>query len=291
MRAFFALLLAFVAPLGVLRGEAQATPQQDCSRIISLAPSLTEVIYALDLQEQLVGVSRYSDFPPEARSKPRVGALLDPNYEAIVALKPTLVLGLSEFREKLPYLESLGLKTLTYEHRSLAGISDSIRQIGAACGRELAANKVAQDIMARVERVKARVRDLPKIRTMVVVGESSGDGNLTSLFLSGTDGFYNEVLTLAGGENVVKSKTLGVSTVSAEGVIVLNPELIIEIVLANGGPGLDHAAVRKSWSDVQGVSAVKNNKVFIVDQDYVSIPGPRFVKVLEDFAGYLHPEA
>lgn len=279
------LLAPFTAPQAESRGVSAA-----CDRLISLAPSITESVYALGLGDHLVGVSRYSDYPEQARSKPRVGALLDPNYEAIVALKPTLVLGLSEFREKIPYLETLGLKTAVFEHRSLRGIGDSLRALGALCNRSEEAEKLASQNTARVEKVRQAVQGRPAVRAMVVVGESAGDGALSSLFLSGSDGFYNEVLSLAGGENVVKSRTLGVPSVSAEGVMSLNPDVIIEIVLANGGPALDHSAVRKSWSDVPSVSAVKNQRIFIVDQDYVSVPGPRFVNVLEDFAHYLHPE-
>ncbi|MBN8547735.1 MAG: ABC transporter substrate-binding protein [Deltaproteobacteria bacterium] len=289
MRIVFSIVVVFLC----LAASANAQPVSSgsCERVISLAPSITEILFALGLGDRVVGVSRYSDYPVEARAKPRVGALLDPNFEAIVALRPTIVLGLSEFREKLPYLESLGLKTETFEHRTLRGIDDSIRRIGALCGQPQQAGVMADDILRRIEVVKARVKGRPEVRTMVVVGESSGDGTLTSLFLSGTDGFYNEVLSLAGGRNVVTSKTLGISTISAEGVMHLNPDVVIEIVLANGGQQLNHATIRQAWSDVPSVAAVKNNKIFIVDQDYVSVPGPRFVRVLEDFARYLHPDA
>lgn len=289
MKRFLLLFCLTISPLTA--ASVEATPAAaDCSRLISLAPSLTETLYALGLGGNVVGVSRYSDYPAEARAKPRIGALLDPNYEAIVALKPTLVLGLTEFREKIPYIVSLGLRTEVFEHRTLAGISDSIRRIGAICKRAEQAQSLAADIESRIEKVKDAVKGRAPVRAMVVVGESSGDGTLTSLFLSGSDGFYNEVLSLAGGRNVVSSRTLGISSVSAEGVIALNPDVIIEVVLANGGPRLDLEAVRKSWRDVPGVSAVKNDRIYIVDQDYVSVPGPRFIRVLEDFARYLHPE-
>lgn len=262
----------------------------DCSRVVSLAPSVTETLFALGLGERVVGVSKYSEYPPEAKRKPRVGGLLDPNLEAIVALKPTLVVLLSEFREKISFIEALGLKTLTLEHRTTRGILESISTIGDACDVTERAQSLRTELAQRMDAVKSRVAAKPAVRTMVVIGESGGDGSLKSFFLSGKDGFYDEILRLAGGTNVVEGMTLGISSIAAEGVITLNPDVIIEIVLANGGPALDHEVVRQAWQQVPSVSAVKSGRIHIIDADYVSVPGPRFVRVLEDFARFLHPE-
>lgn len=275
----------------LLTAVSSAAAQSDvCSRIVTLAPSLTESVYALNLGDRVVGVSGFSEYPPEALAKPRVGALLDPNFEAILALRPTLVLALSEFRDKIPYLESLGVKTLTLEHRSLQGIADSLLQIGVLCGKEAEGRERAQSIRRRIEQTSAKVRGASRPRVMVVIGESGSDGSLKSLFLSGTDGFYNQIVEIVGGRNVVTDTTLGITGVSAEGVIALAPDIIIEVVPANGAPRPSKADVLKAWERVPSVPAVRNGKIYVVDQDYVSVPGPRASQVIDDFLRYIHPE-
>ncbi len=267
------------------------TSSADCSRIVSMAPSITETAFALGLGDRVVGVSKYSDYPPEAKTRPLIGGLLDLNFEAIVALKPTLVLGLTEFSDKIPLLRALHIPVVAFEHRSIKGVLSSINELGALCNRREAAERLLAEIGQRTQSLRTKVRGRPLVRTMVVVGESSGDGTLRSLYLSGSDGFYNDILELAGGINAVQAMTLGISGVSAEGVISLHPDAIIEITMSHGGVSDEIDLVRRTWNSVPGVPAVRNGRILVTSKDYSSVPGPRFIQVADDFARFLHPEA
>lgn len=271
--------------------RAEAKPGYDCSRMVTLAPSLTETAFALDLGENIVGVSKYSTWPSAAQRIPIVGALLDPNYESVIALKPTLVVALTEFREGIGYMKNLGLPTLVLEHRTVKDILQSFLDIGAACRREAKSRSLVQRISRDFKKVRESVSGRGRPRVMLVVGESSGDGALRNLFISGSDGFYNDLLEIAGGTNVFQQRTLGISSVSAEGALALKPDVIIEIVMANDAVKSNPEGIRLSWQKVPQIPAVRNGRVYVIAEDYASVPGPRMARLAEDFAKIIHSGA
>jgi iron complex transport system substrate-binding protein len=259
-------------------------------RIVSLAPSVTETLFALGLGDRVVGVTRFCSYPPEARSRAKVGGYFDPSYEAMAALRPDLVIMLSEQEETIKFLDALGIPNMTVNHRNVAGIMNSITAIGAAAGAEARARELNAELRAKVERIKGQTAGRARPRVLVSVGRDLGTGGLKEVFISGGDGFYNDLIAMAGGVNVYAGKTISYPTVSAETILRLDPEVIIEIAPRLQETGLEPAAVIREWETVPQVAAVRDHRVYVFGQDYTGLPGPRFTRALEDFARVIHPE-
>ncbi|MCO6430429.1 MAG: ABC transporter substrate-binding protein [Deltaproteobacteria bacterium] len=261
---------------------------RDCSRIVSLAPSITETLYAVGLGHEVVGVTRYCLFPEEALRKEKVGGLLDPNTESIVRLKPTLAVLPKEQRTLAASLASLGIDVMTADHTGVAGILSSISEIGAACSRSGQAADLRSRLEHRLEQIRKRVDGLPRIRTMVVVGR--GDPSTKGIYVSGRDGFYSDLVSIAGGDNVNTSATIAFPIMSAEGIISVNPQIVFEITFGTDVK-LAESEVLKEWRYYSQVEAVKSNRIHVFAEHHMSIPGPRFIAVLERMAKLMHPEA
>jgi len=265
-------------------------PGTPYTRIVSLAPSITETLYALGLGRSVLGVTRYCDYPPDAKAKEKVGDYYRPNYEAIVGLKPDLVIILAEHKEAHGALAGLGLNALSVDHKTVAGILESITTIGGECGREPQALEMRAGIEERISRVKARSAGRPRPRVMISIGRTFGGKALTKVCIAGQDGFYNEMLELAGGENAYKGKIVKFPDISAEGILTLNPDVIIDVV-----PEADDQskkdAILAEWGTLPKVRALADGRVYVLSGNYVMRPGPRFVRILEDIAGVVHPES
>lgn len=270
--------------------DSRAPAGENYRRIVSLAPSITETLFALELGNRVVGVTRYCDYPPEALGREKVGGYYDPNYEAIVALKPDLVIMLPEHEEPKKYLTELGLSVLAVNQESISGILDSIRAIGKLCGAEREAWEVVAGIEGRMAEIRNRMEGLPRPRVMLCVGRNMGSGFIEDVYIAGRDGFYDEMITIAGGMNAYHGRMPKFPMVSAEGMLRLNPEVIIDMVPDLEGKGWNEEDILKEWQSVGGVDAVKNEDVYVFGQGYAVIPGPRFILILESMARAIHPE-
>jgi iron complex transport system substrate-binding protein len=278
-------------PSGPVSLEASgASGSAPVERIVSMAPSITEVLFALGLGEKVKGVTRYCDYPPEALSRPRVGGYLDPNYEAVLALQPDLVIILAEQAERISFFEELNLRCLVVDQSGVEGIQRSVLQIGRACGAGPLAEELAGKLRARIERVRARTAGLPRPGVMVTVGRNLTHDSLKDLYISGRDGYYDELIGMAGGVNVYRERTVAFPTVSAEGIRELDPAVIIDMIPDLDKSGADTAACRRAWDFASGVAAVDSGRVYVFGEDYVVRPGPRFILLLEDMARAIHPE-
>lgn len=266
-------------------------PFREYQRIISLAPSITETLFALGLGEQVVGVTRYCDYPPQALSKPHVGGYLDPNMEAILILRPDLVMTLSGRQRLKQRLEQLGIPALQVPHQTLGDILTSIRIIGAATGREAKAQSLLTTLKARMERIRAKTAGLPRPRVLVVMSRTAG-GPIKEVFIAGAADPYNEMIHIAGGINAYQGEFIRVPPLSAEGIIRLDPEVIIELVsdeVAQGSRG--KKALLQDWANLPGIAAVETGRVYLFAEDFDTVPGPRFILTLEKMARIIHPEA
>ena len=220
-----------------------------------------------------------------------VGGFFDPNNEIIFSLRPDLVITLGEQEAERRYLANLGVPTLEVNHKSIAGILDSLTTIGEVCRISGAARALRKDLESVVRRMRNARASLPRERVLVAVGGNQYDGMLTHLFVSGRDGYYDEMLEIVGGENVYRGSTAGLPSLSKEGLIALNPQVIIQIGSENDGVRVEPEAIRKAWLGLEMIAAVRNKRVHVFTQDFASVPGPRFVNLLEEFAKVVHPEA
>lgn len=251
-------------------------------RIISLVPSVTEIIYALGGQDRLVGVTDFCDWPPEARQKPRVGGMLAPNLEIIVSLRPDLVLATSEgnSRETFDQLERLGVPMFAVRAHRLSDVMTLIAQLGQLTGRQSAVGPLTEALSRRVRAVRDAVRPYPRPRVLYVLWPDP-------LIVPGREGFVTELIELAGGASVTAQEPAAYPRFSLEAVAARAPEVII--LARHGGDGTPIA--RASWERLTTLPAVRTGRVYSVDGTYLHRYGPRVVEGLETLARLIHPEA
>ena len=248
-------------------------------RIVTIAPSNTEIAFALGLGDRVVAVDPVSDYPPEATAKPRIGGYIDPNPEELVAAKPDLVLVTAAAEGPLlDKLDSLGLTTVVVEPTNLDGVLASIDLVGAIAGVPEAAHALTCEMAGRIAAVAAAVAGEPQPRVFL---EYSPD-----LYTAGPGSFGDDLIRHAGGTNIAADATTAWPQLSTEAVVAADPEVVL---LGDGDAGTtpEQVAARPGWS---GVAAVRDGRVVLLNADLVARPGPRIVDGLEAMARAIHPD-
>jgi len=251
-------------------------------RIVSIAPSVTETIYALGAEARLVGDTDYCDDPPEAKTKPHVGALLNPSFEAILALKPDLVISSAINRpETVLALERLGVPVYATDPRSVEGTVDSIEGLGELIGAERAGKMLAAQLRARLDNLHRRLAGRPPKRVLFVVWEDP-------LISVGPNTFLADALRQAGAESVVET-TQDWPKLSLEEAVRLQPEALVFASAGAGTKSDDYDGLRErpGWGALE---AVKQGRIAVVS-DALDRPAPRMIDAIEQLARQLHPEA
>ena len=289
------IVLVFSASLIVQRRfdeplRPEVTPFWQCRRIVSMAPSITETLYALGLGDRVVGVTRDCRYPPEVKDQVRIGGYFDPNFEAIVALKPDLVIMLEEQERSLPDFEKLKLEVLVVSHQTIEGVIESFRTIGRVCGKGPEGRRMAYDYEGRLGRIYEKTRRLPRPRVLMSLDRTRGQGHLTDVYVVGDDDYFDRIIELAGGENACRQQGIRYPIISPEGILWLGPEVIIDLVYPSLLEKIDRKTIVDDWNELGQIEAVKNHRVVVFDQDYACVPGPRMIQLVEDLARVLHPE-
>ncbi|MEK7408881.1 MAG: cobalamin-binding protein [Acidobacteriota bacterium] len=273
-----------VAWLALAAASLSAQPR----RIVSTAPSITEMLYALGLGDRVVGVTTFCHYPPEAAGKPKVGDYLRPNVEIIVSLRPDLVIVERTGVRKTERLPALKLNVIEVDDGTLAGIYESIERIGAAAGVPERAAVLNARIRAELEAISRRAARVPKRRVMFVLGRTPG--RLEDLVVGGKGSYLDEVIRLAGGENVFAGAAVAYSKVSLEEVLARNPEVIVDMGEMAQTVGVTEArkkAVVALWSRYPSLAAVNERRVFAVASDIFVVPGPRVVEAARALAAMI----
>lgn len=239
-------------------------------RIISLAPSITETLFALGAGDDVIGVTDFCNYPPEAQKKHRVGGITNPSIETIIGLKPDLIILSMEgnVREDFRKLLDLGVPLFVTNPRTLAGIHKSIDDLGVLTGKSNNAQRLVRAMTSRED----SLRSLPQKHTHVLLIVS-----LQPLIVLGTKTFLAEMLNLAGGENIAGDSPSTYPTLSREVVVEQNPDVII--VTSNILQNVDE--LLELFPEWAGLNAIRNHQVYRIDPDIVSRPGPRVVDGLE----------
>ena len=199
-------------------------------RIISLSPNVTEILFALGLGDKIVGVTRFCSYPPEAKKKMKVGGYLDPNYEAIVSLKPDVVVLLSGFESIKNSLSELGIKYLEVENKTVAEIMESIDYLGKQFSVEQQAKTILAEMRSKINRIKQKTNHSTRPKVLIVVERNLGTGAIEDVYVAGKNTFYDELINMAGGINAFEDEKIAYPIVSAEGIIHLNPDFIIDLI-------------------------------------------------------------
>jgi len=269
------------APPEPVSGAVAAPP---VARIVSLAPSITEVLFELGLGPRVVGVTTFCDYPPEATAIAKVGGLLDPNIEAIVTTRPDLVLLFDHHSAALTALQALGVPCATVQGDTMDQVLESIEVIATRCGIPERGAALSASLRARVRAVAQRPRPQPAPRVLVSVGRTLGGGHLQDVYVAGEDGFFSELIRLAGGRNACPEKTIRFPMVAPEGLIEMQPDVVIELAADLDRLPVTAEDVVREWDVVREVPAVRLGQVQVFTEDYVTVPGPRFVLLLEHMA-------
>ncbi len=256
------------------------TPQ----RIVSLAPSNTEILFALGLGNRIVGVTDYCDYPPEAKEKEKIGGYSTINIEKVVSLEPDLVVAAyGNGIEAIETMKRLNLTVVALNPRSIADIERDIILLGKITGTEENATRIVKEMENEINSVKKAVEGEKRVRVAHIVWHDP-------IWVSGKDTFIDEIISIAGGENVFNFT--GWRIVSIEDLVSANPDVII-VSSGNGMGGVQNITYSWVMSDerLKSIEAVRKNRVFIVDADIISRPSYRVARAVEVVARFLHPDA
>ncbi|MDY7093476.1 MAG: helical backbone metal receptor [Acidobacteriota bacterium] len=250
-------------------------------RIVTLAPSITEIAFALGLEERIVGVGSFANYPPEARAKPRLGGLTDPNLELLVALDPQLAILLPSEDDVAGPLRRLGIEVMTVESETLEDLEQSILAIARRCGVEPAGRALIEEL--RKELAPRSVGD--GVRVMITIGRQPGAP--AEVLVAGPGTFLDELLRRLGAVNVFADAGLRYPIVGLEEILRRDPEVIVELQSAS----LEAAeaervedALTADWDRVAGLPAARSGRVELIAGDFTLIPGPRVPKLYRRLA-------
>lgn len=287
MAAHSQRLIALV--VAVLLAALTASAQAPATRIVSLVPALTEMLFAIGAGPQVIAVSNFDEFPPAVRTLPRVGALLDPDVERILALRPGLVITYGSQSQLESQLTRAGIRSFSYRHGGITTVLETIRDLGVTTGHAVEADRVVRDVRASLDAIRMRVQGRARPRTLLVFDRQPG--TLQQLYVSGGIGFLHEMLEAAGGVNVFADVARESVQPSQETLLARAPEVIIEVRATGLIVAADVAREQNVWSALPAIPAVRNKRVHLLEGQYLVVPGPRLAQATETFARVLHPEA
>jgi iron complex transport system substrate-binding protein len=266
--------------------QAPASPQ----RIVSLIPAVTEMLFAIGAGPRVIGVGNFDRYPPEARTRTKVGGLIDPDIERIISLKPDLVAVYATQTDLRTQMERARIPVYLYQHSvdpdAVAEITATIRALGKRVGSEGASEELARKIDDDIASTRRRVAGKPRPKTLLVFGRDAE--TLRGIYASGAVGFLQGMLDAAGGANVFADVTRQSIQATTELILARAPEVIIEI-------GIDTASSKsrslRAWDALGSVPAVRAHRIYQIRGDEMMNPGPRVATAVRRMAEALHPDA
>jgi len=285
--AFVILLAAILTATARTTAMVQRSARPE--RIVSLIPAVTEMIFAMGDGARVAAVSNYDHFPAGVASLPRVGGLLDPSVERILAIKPDLVIVYATQRELIERLDRAGIPYFNYQHKALPDIMTTIRAIGARIGSPSQAEAVASGMERSLGEIRAKAAALPRPATLLVFERDPA--SLRNVFASGGYGFLHDMLEIAGGRNVFADVKKQAVQASTEMLIASKPDVIIELLYGDSLKNADIATELRAWDVLAAVPAVRAHRVLALTGDEFVVPGPRVVEATRKLARAIHPDA
>lgn len=264
---------------------ADAERAEPPARIVALAPNVTEILFALGLADCIVGVTQYSDYPPTAKNKPRVGTFWQPNVEAIIALKPNLVvmaLTTQQQNSLMGRLERMGYPCLGLDIWHVRDLFEAVDAIGQATGASARARQLRREIAGKIEQLRDACAGRPKRKVLWVVQRDP-------LRVAGRNTFANELIELAGGVNAIGATVHKYPPIGGEQVVASGAEVILEPTMFDGVRLEQQAQAVAAWNRYPQVPAVAEGRIYVIDGDLVSRLGPRLYEGVESIARRLHP--
>lgn len=251
-------------------------------RIVSMAPNLTEILFTLGLQEEIVGVTDFCDYPEAALTKQRIGGFANPSIEKIVSLKPDLILGIRDGNrmDTVQRLSDLGFSVYVVDPIGFDGILKTIANIGEVVRRREKSAEIIRKITKKKEAIVRLTQSLPRRRVFFQVGFSP-------IVTVGKGSLGDDLVRLAGGRSISENESGSYPVYGVETILSKAPEVII---LSSMDSKRDYLNLIKMWQSWKEVPAVKTNAIYVIDSNLVDRPTPRVVEGLEAMAGMIHPE-
>lgn len=253
-------------------------------RIVSFGPSITEILFALGLEDKVVGVTDFCDYPDEALSKPKVGNAWSPSIESVVELDPDLVFTV-ESEQFNSELEALGFAYIILDPEDFYSITDDIRLAGEVTGAVTEGEQLAKDMEDVIDDVIERVQGAEELKVFIIVDAT--DPNMP--WTAGGGSFIHDIITIAGGENIAAWVADDYVQMSIEEIVDAEPDIIVVQTMMGGVPTIATEELQEHiiW---QQLDAVKQGHIYFIDGDLISRPGPRIVQGLEAIARIIHPD-
>jgi iron complex transport system substrate-binding protein len=296
-RTYLALLLIMIIAAATACAGAQSGPgtitddsgrqvhlDSAPTRIISHSPSITETIFALGIGDKLVADSKDCDYPEAAKTKPKIGGSYTPNLEEIVAMKPDLVLTDGFVPELITKLDSLGIPVAVINPKDINGILTDIELLGNVTGSQKEAAEVISNMKKRIDAVVNTVGNASRPSVFCVYEAI----DTTKPWTAGPGSFIDSLINMAGGSNVAASASKPWIQFNMEELVKANPDIIL--VDSQMGTAVISPEELKELPGWQGITAVKENRIYTIDDDLLTLFGPRIVQGLEEMAKILHPD-
>lgn len=250
-------------------------------RIISLAPNVTEILYGLGLDEEVVGVTVHCNFPEKAKEKPKIGSYISIDFERVVSLKPDLIVATAtgNTKDMVERLEKLGFPIYVIFPKKIQDIMQSVLNIGHIVNREKQAQEIIQTMQKRLNRILALTKGLPRPRVFLQIGDAP-------LVTVGKGSFGDDLINLSGGENIAGDEKQMYPRLGIEEILKRSPEVIIISTMTPRG---SYQKILIDWSRWKTIPAVKDKRIHLVDSDLIDRASPRIMDGLEIMARFLHP--
>ncbi|MEN6381204.1 MAG: ABC transporter substrate-binding protein [Synergistaceae bacterium] len=290
------IFLPIVIIMLILPITAWASPK----KIISMTPVGTEILFALGQGDSIIGVTNFCDYPPEATKKPKMGDFAALNFEMLMSMKTDLLLLQDMHMQFTPQLDRLKIPYIVMKQNTIDEICDSITRLGKICSAQAKAQKLVSGIRADVKLVTSKVKGLDKPKVLLCVSRELSERQINSFYVAGNNNFYGEMIALAGGENAVAEKKISYPQVSLEGLMTINPNVIIDLV---GDKTFYHSKdkidvdtifnekyLKGQWQRSAKVDAVNKGRIYIMQGTVYLRPGARSGMILKAFAKAIHPE-
>jgi iron complex transport system substrate-binding protein len=283
----FVLAIALVVTFGAGCKKPQPAGEGGELRILSLAPNITEILFAMGLGDQVVGRTSYCNYPSEAASIESVGDSQHLNQEKILALRPTVAFVITRGEDVPRSLEAMGIHAVALQSDRMDQLMSAIETIGRETGHEDAARVLVNSLYIDLASVRERVRGLARPRTLFAFPMMVGS---MQMGVAGRGTFVDDLITVAGGENAYPDRA-DWPEISPERVIALAPEVVVVNATDDSAAPDRVEAIRRAWNRWTSIPAVARDRVSVLTQPYLTIPGPRVGQAARLLAQTLHPEA
>jgi iron complex transport system substrate-binding protein len=257
--------------------------------IITMAPHLTETVFALGQGQRVIAVGSFDDYPPETAALPKVGGYIDPNLEKIAALSPELLIVPGRDQKVTEFAMLKGLTVLQVNMDSLATIDGGIATIGKALGCEAAATALRERLRANLEAIRGAVKGLPRTKVLIITERQ--DHTLNKLYTANRNSFVSEIVNCAGGDNIFADAPATYLAASKETVVVKAPDAILEFHAGEKLDESEQARYKADWRQLPSLPAVQSGRIFLILESHATRPGPRVAEIALEIARLLHPDA